>query len=156
MSPNSRYGHTAVLYQKKLFIFGGKTKNHNYYFLADLDIYNIETDSWTSPILYTKNTLDLRINHIADQIGGHMIVHGGISENGVILSDTCILSFSPLKWQQCTISEEHLGPALEGHSSCLVLPHELKFNPKLNIYKYPDVNIGRQGGSRVKIIYFIF
>lgn len=153
MYPNARYGHTTVLYQKKLYVFGGKTKNHNYYFLADLDVYNLENDSWTSPILYTKNTLELRKNHIAEQIGNFMILHGGVSENGEVLGDTNILSFSPLKWQTCSISDETPGPNLQGHACCLVLPHDLKYNPKMNIYKYPDIGIGRQGGNRVQIIF---
>jgi N-acetylneuraminic acid mutarotase len=66
---NARYGHTSVLYQKKLYIFGGKTKVQNYSFIPDLEIFNLEEKTWQSPVLYTKNTLKLRRNHLAELIG---------------------------------------------------------------------------------------
>ena len=67
-----------------------------------------------------------------------MIVHGGINENGDYLNDTYIMSFSPLKWTQCMISESTSGPYLAGHAACLVLPSEIKFSSKLQIYRFPE------------------
>ncbi len=66
---NSRFGHTGVLFQKKLILFGGKFKNNNYFFMGDLEVFNLEDKSWTVPIVYTKSTLKLRSNHIAEIIG---------------------------------------------------------------------------------------
>ena len=37
--PNPRFGHTATLFQKKLILFGGKTKLNNYSFNSDVEIY---------------------------------------------------------------------------------------------------------------------
>lgn len=134
-----------------MYVFGGKTKNHNYSYLADVEIYNTEDHTWTAPLLNTHSTLPLRKNHVADLIGHQMIVHGGISENNEYLGDTYLLSLSPTtKWYTCHISDEVPGPVLAGHSCCLVLPHDIKYNPRLNIYKYPDVGIGRNN-SRVQI-----
>jgi hypothetical protein len=39
--PNSRFGHTATLFQTKLVLFGGKTKFNNYSANADIEILNI-------------------------------------------------------------------------------------------------------------------
>ena len=38
---NPRFGHSAVLYQKKLILFGGRTKLNNYTFNADVEVFNI-------------------------------------------------------------------------------------------------------------------
>jgi len=74
ISVSSRFGHTGVLYQKKLLIFGGKIKLNNIYFMADLEIYNLEDKHWSTPIVYSKNTLKLRSNHIAELIGNSSIL----------------------------------------------------------------------------------
>ncbi len=36
-----RYGHSGTVYQKKLYIFGGKVKMQNFAYLADLDMYSL-------------------------------------------------------------------------------------------------------------------
>lgn len=68
-SVNVRSGHSGVLYQKKLFLFGGKSKLQNFYFIQDLEIFNIEERTWSSPNVYTKNNLKLRRNHIGIVVG---------------------------------------------------------------------------------------
>ena len=40
-SPNARFGHTATLFQKKLILFGGRTKQNSYCFNADIEILNL-------------------------------------------------------------------------------------------------------------------
>lgn len=64
-----RFGHTCNLYQKKLYVFGGRTKLNNYFYIPDLEIYNLEDKTWTNPIVYTKSTLKLRRNHISLLVG---------------------------------------------------------------------------------------
>jgi hypothetical protein len=147
---NPRYGHTGVLFQKKLFVFGGKTKSQNYFYIPDLEIFGLEDRQWSTPSLFTKGTLKLRRNHIAIVIGHHMFVHGGISEEEEYLSDSFILTLSPsLKWNPCAISSDFEPPTLAWHSVCLVLPSDQRNNPKTNIYKIPEQNIGRRTVSRV-------
>jgi len=36
-----------------------------------------------------------------------------------------------------------------GHSSCLVLPADYKYNPRLNIYRYPEIGFGRLNINKV-------
>ncbi len=78
-----------------------------------------------------------------------MFVHGGISEDDQYLDDCHLLSFYPLKWSQCTVNIENQAPLLASHSACLVLPFELAFHPKFNIYKIPEIGINRRVYSRV-------
>lgn len=148
--PNFRYGHSGILFEKKFYVFGGKSKNNNYPYLADLEIFNQEDHLWSSPILNTSTSLKLRKNHVAELIGHIMIIHGGMTDNNECLNDTHILSFQPLKWVHCNISEETPGPALAGHACALVMPSDIKYNPRFNIYKFPDLGIGKFNSSKVE------
>ena len=40
-SPNPRFGHTATLFQKRLYLFGGRTKQTTYSFNSDVEIFNL-------------------------------------------------------------------------------------------------------------------
>ena len=84
---NIRYGHSCVLFNNSLYIFGGNMNLKKLkYPLEDILIYNIKTNemkigsfkmekySFTSQNLYIPQ----RRNHIAHAIGWNMIVHGGI------------------------------------------------------------------------------
>jgi hypothetical protein len=139
--PQLRYGHTGVLYGKRYYIFGGRTQH--YILLGDVEVYSLEDKSWSSPMLMTKNTLQLRKYHIAEVIGHHMLVHGGQNENNEYLNDTALLQLSPLKWHHAIINEDTPGPCLSGHACALVIPSEMKCNYKMNIYKYPEVTLSK-------------
>ena len=67
----SRSGHSGVLYQKKLFIFGGISKSYENNFIQDLEIFNLENKGWFTPNAYTKSTLKLRKHHIGIVIGNN-------------------------------------------------------------------------------------
>jgi hypothetical protein len=144
MQVSLRYGHTGVLHQRKLYVFGGKTKMQNFYVMPDLEIFNLEDRTWSCPVLYTKSTLKMRRNHIAKAIGQHMLIHGGISEEEEYLGDVYLLQFSPLKWVSVNLNTETEIPTLAWHACCLVLPSEQMFSPKLNIYKLPEVGTARR------------
>ena len=38
---NPRYGHSAVIYQRKMILFGGKTKLNNYTYNGDVEVLNL-------------------------------------------------------------------------------------------------------------------
>ena len=84
---NPRSGHTTVLYNESLYIYGGnlnvkKLKNP----LEDILIYNIKTNVLKSAQFKNEKNMfnqrfiyiPLRRNHIAHVIGWNMIVYGGI------------------------------------------------------------------------------
>lgn len=84
---NPRFGHTTVLFNDCLYIYGGKFNLKRMKFpLEDFLIYHIPTN--TMKIGAFKNIKNLsnrkffeipqRRNHIAQVIGFYMVVHGGI------------------------------------------------------------------------------
>lgn len=82
-------------------------------------------------------------------LGHQIFVHGGISEDEEYLNDSHLLSLNPLKWNTCAISLEAPAPCLAWHSCCLVLPSDILYNPKLSIYKLPEISIARRSNTRV-------
>jgi hypothetical protein len=148
LAGNLRYGHTGTIHLKKFYLFGGKYAN--YPVMGDLEIFNLETSSWSTPSLFTSSTLKLRRNHVAVDIGQHILIHGGISEAEEYLGDCYLLNYSPLKWVHVNISPDCDTPVLAWHSACLVLPNDQKYSPKLTIYKLPEQGIARRSFSRIK------
>ena len=68
-SINVRSGHSGVLYQKRLYLFGGRSKLQNFHFMQDLEIFNLEDRTWTTPNVHSKNNLKLRRNHVGLVVG---------------------------------------------------------------------------------------
>ena len=84
---NPRFGHTTVLFNDCLYIYGGKFNLKKLkYPLEDFLIYHIPTNTMkigifkNSKNLSNRKFLDIpqRRNHIAQVIGYYMVVHGGI------------------------------------------------------------------------------
>ena len=84
---NPRYGHSSVIFNDSLYIYGGKVNLKKLkYPLEDILVYNISTkvmkicnfknekNSFSQKYIY----IPPRRNHIAHVIGWNMIVHGGI------------------------------------------------------------------------------
>ena len=111
--------------------------------MADLDIYDLIEDAWIQPNFISKNFLSQRTNHIAELIGHHMIIHGGINDDNKVLGDVHLLSLSPFKWSPANLNDQTPSPSLYGHACALVIPSELRFNPRMNIYKFPEISFGK-------------
>ena len=150
----NRYGHTGVIYQKKLIFYGGYYRDHTINILSELEIFNLEDKSWFTPLSNNAGLVEKRRNHIAEVIGNHMFIHGGIyenfdGENNIfrVLNSSHILNLNNLKWHDVVIIDKGdpkkkttNSPHLAYHSSCLVLPSDIKGNTKLNLYKIPEVH----------------
>ena len=149
-----RYGHTGIIYQKKFIVYGGKIKSLTYHLMGELDIYDLVDNTWTTPGFASKNFLPSRRFHIAELIGHQMFVHGGFGEDNEVLGDCNILSLNPYKWVPAQLSELTPAPNLSGHASAFVVPAELKYNARMNIYKYPEMGFGKLFST--KVINFIF
>ncbi len=150
IATNFRFGHTGLVFERKFVIFGGKARNGNYYFLADLEVYDLDTNTWSSTNSITTNSnMKLRRNHTAVLITNFMVVHGGITENGEHLGEVFMLNLLTLRWTQCHVLDNVPGPKLSGHSAALVIPRDILNNNKFSIYRYPDVGLGKR--SRVYI-----
>ena len=84
---NPRYGHSCVLFNNSLYIFGGNLNIKKLkYPLEDILIYNIQNNTMKAGIFkfekysYASKSIyaPQRRNHIAHSIGWNMIVYGGI------------------------------------------------------------------------------
>ena len=93
---NPRYGHSCVLFNHSLYIFGGNMNLKKIkYPLEDILIYNIKTNTMkigsfkNEKYNYNPNKIYIpqRRNHIAQAIGWNMIVHGGIDISKEYIKD---------------------------------------------------------------------
>ena len=84
---NFKYGHTSILYNDCLYIFGGNINiNKIKYQIEDIIIYNMINKTLKIANFkkeggkYNKNyfRIPYRRNHICEIIGWNMVVHGGI------------------------------------------------------------------------------
>ena len=138
---NNRFGHTSVIYQNKIFLFGGRTKYGGAYVSPGLEIFSLTDNSFTTQEPDGNIFPEARKNHIAELIGSQMLIYGGLNENNEILNDCYYLNLNQLKWGICSINKNTPGPKIYGHTSCLVLPKEYYQSHKLTIYSYPEMEL---------------
>jgi hypothetical protein len=139
---NNRFGHTSVIYQNKIFLFGGRTKYGGGFVSPGLEIFSLTENAFTNQDPEGNIFPEPRKNHIAELIGSQMIIHGGLNESNEILNDCYFLNLNQLKWGVCTINRSTPSPRLYGHTSCLVLPKEYYQSHRLSIYSYPEMETG--------------
>ena len=146
---NNRFGHTSIIFQNKIYLFGGRTKYGNSFVSPGLEIFSLNDKSFISHDPEGGIIPEPRKNHIAELVGNQMLIHGGIRENNQVLGDCYYLnlSLSQLKWGVCPNVRSTPSPRLYGHTSALVLPKEYYISNKLNIFNYPEVEFAN---SRIK------
>ena len=148
----NRYGHTALALNNKLYIYGGKTKYLNTSVINGLDIFSFNNNSFINNDISGERPENRR-NHIAIFIGSQMLIHGGINENDKVLSDSYLLNTNQLKWYKCIISKNSYFPKLCGHACSLVVPLSYLYNPKFNIYTFPENDNMKKKVIREKGLY---
>ncbi|KAH0786729.1 Kelch motif family protein [Histomonas meleagridis] len=90
--PEARVGHTAVYYDGKLFVFGGRNKKKGV--LNDVAVYTFSNERWTT--LTLPQTPKGRYYHSASVFSSIMIIFGG-KERG-LLNDIALFDLSKLMW----------------------------------------------------------
>ena len=82
-----------------------------------------------------------------------MFIHGGKSDEDKILNDSFLLNLNtPMKWTKCNIKTNIESPYLAFHSCTLVVSSDVLYNPKFNIYKFPEqTTINQYHSSRVRV-----
>ena len=136
---NCRFGHSGIIFQNKIYYFGGRTKFSNTSLSTGFELFSFSDLTFSTPTVAGK-TPELRRNHVCELMGTQMIIHGGISDTNDILNDVFLLNFNPIKWNVVSIHPFTPGPKLYGHSSSLVIPRDIVNNQKFTIYKYPDAD----------------
>jgi len=142
----SRYGHTSIYYQNKIFIYGGMSKIEKTNILAGLEIISLNEKSFI--LSGSKNAPCKRKNHIAELVGNSMFIHGGLDEDNQILDDCHLLNLQQMKWSLPKINSNIPAPKLFGHSSCLVVPYHVLINNAFNVYRIPKNNTTIQTGMK--------
>jgi hypothetical protein len=102
---------------------------------------------------YNKNEMKWRKNHIAESLGTHMLIFGGIDDYGNVLSDTWLLEFVNLRWIKIE-PKGYKPPPLAYHSSCFVIAREKLNHQSYSIFKFPDLPL-KLGYTNVKFFYNI-
>ena len=138
---HNRFGHTAILYQNKIYIFGGRTKNESGFSFQGFEIFSLIEGVYYKPNFSKINCPPIRRNHIAELINEQILFYGGITENNEILNDCYILNLNPLKWFKANINKMTPGPKVYGHTSSLVIPKQHLLSHKFSIYTYPDTEV---------------
>ena len=144
---NNRFGNTSIIYQNKIYLFGGRTKYGNSFVSPGLEIFSLNDKNYINHDSEGGIIPEPRKNHIAELVGNQMLIHGGINENNQVVGDCYYLNLTQLKWGACPIIRTTPSPRLYGHSSVLVLPKEYYASNKLSIFNYPDVEFAN---SRIK------
>ena len=138
---NNRFGHTSIIFQNKIYFYGGRAKIDKGLYYCGLDIFSLNDGNYYRPIMGKLYNPVLRRNHIALLIDEQIFIHGGITENNEILNECQLLNLNPLKWMKASLSARTVGPKLYGHTGCLVVPKQYLVSHKFNIYSYPDIEV---------------
>mmetsp|Transcript_25605 Transcript_25605/g.34068 ORF Transcript_25605/g.34068 Transcript_25605/m.34068 type:complete len:425 (-) Transcript_25605:195-1469(-) len=85
-APRKRYRHAAVAIGNNLWVVGGRDEMDN--IIGEIDVYNIETDMWSTPISLPPNYLTSDNAAFTDSSGDKLFVTGGWEANYVALDTT--------------------------------------------------------------------
>ncbi len=130
----------------------GILNNSNSPYRDFIMIYDVEGDKYFLEKCKNRSDVPLRRNHIAEVIGPHMLIHGGIDENDNILSDVCLLEFSPVcSWSKAEFKAGSKPLALANHSSALVVKSDIRDSSNFNIYKFPEITQNSYSNRKLKI-----
>lgn len=146
----NRFGHTAVCYQNTLYIIGGRTKYLHSYIFSGFDFFDLSRNKFVDKTHVGKERWQYRYGHISKLVNNQIIVHGGINEEGKVLNDTFLISLTPFKLLSCKIHVDYCGPFLTGHCDALAIPREILNNPRLGVYKMPDIPFGKRINLKLK------
>ncbi|MCQ2818317.1 MAG: hypothetical protein MJ252_13705, partial [archaeon] len=139
-APELRLAHTSVICNRKLYIYGGKYLISKV--LGGLEYFDLDNHIWSPPLINNGERVPSRRNHIACIVGNEMFIHGGLDSEGRFLNDAYILFINEMKWMLADFKSDSPPISLAFHKCCLVLPEEIRINPKLSMYRYPEIARG--------------
>ncbi|KAF9104946.1 hypothetical protein BGX27_009867 [Mortierella sp. AM989] len=114
VAPTKRYGHTAVLWNQNIIIFGGS--NEHYEYRNDVIVFSLKTKTWSRPVI--RGEVPARYLHSATVYKNKMYVYGGFAKNSkctYVLEELRMLNLETWTW-----SEAYSVPARYNHSASLV------------------------------------
>ena len=131
--------------------------DNNYCEREDILIFDLEKMKFKTEQTYNKLHIKWRRNHATEMVGNLMVVYGGIDDEGHLLDDLWVLDLNlSMRWNYIEVKGIK-QKALAHHCSTLVLSSEKRNHPLLNIFKFPDLPLGRttiKGSKYEGIVYF--
>ncbi|KAF8926681.1 hypothetical protein BGZ58_010998, partial [Dissophora ornata] len=112
--PTKRYGHTAVLWNQNIIVFGGSNEYTEY--RDDVVVFSLQTKTWSRPEI--RGEVPARYLHSATVYKNRMYVYGGFAKNSkctYVLEEMRILNLETWTW-----SDAITVPARYNHSASLV------------------------------------
>jgi len=126
-APASRGGHTAVLADTQLVIFGGHRYGGTgtFQYFNDVNVLDVESSTWHD-VRCAGEPPSPRYGHSATLIGRRMFVFGGRGEGGALLDDMFLLDLD--EWCWVNVSPTTAAPAARfEHGCCTVGPRIVVF-----------------------------
>lgn len=108
--PPARYGHRAVIYNNKMYVFFGMGESEA---LDDIWEYDPETRQWREIIPVSLIKPAARDEHSATVVEDDVYIIGGLDSEGNPLSDCWKYNFSSNQWEERT----SFGKASYGHNA---------------------------------------
>ena len=134
-APQARYGHTAVMIDDKMYVFGGFDTSYNY--LGDLFVYDPQAGGrWTN--LSTPATAvkpDPRVYHASEVIDKKLYIFGGMTDASNAAND--LFSYDP-----STQTWKNLSTPLVGTATGLASSYAAVVNRHMYIFGGSDENLG--------------
>jgi len=113
VAPPPRYAHSAVMYENKMYIFGGERSAYTF---NDIWTFDFATSTWEFVTPLTPLVPGARFDHSAAIAGGKMVIYGGRNAN-TLLADMWAFDFATSTWTM--ISEEVEAGMRFGHAATI-------------------------------------
>lgn len=134
--PCARSGHSAVVHNGVMYIFGGKAENSIK--LNDLWGFNLQTQTWSKITPVDDVVPDTRSGHSSCIYDGLIMVFGGIFEVTKELNDVCAFSISQKRW--VILCQEVASPSKLKKSS--TIQGDASHFPQKTETPYKNMNTG--------------
>lgn len=144
-----RFNHSAIVYRKKIYIFGGERYNNinqSRFTLQDIKCFDSENYNW-SIVVTCGEVIAHRRSHACCLIGKTMIVHGGIDNIEATFADLWILNLDQFKWIRCHMDQDDIF--LSHHTMCGVFNTQIEFVDILNFKDFGDKKKEKNGPMSV-------
>ena len=96
--PPARFGHRAVVYDNKMYVFFGQGTSNA---LDDIWEYDPATNEWAQIVPASSNNPVGRFDHTATLSGSVVWIAGGLDNDGMPLNDLWYYSFGSNEFTQC-------------------------------------------------------
>ena len=137
-APVERYGHTAIIMEHYIVIYGG-VPNDNYVRLpGDILLFNILTQSFSEPRLTSRIKPGNRKGHIAVGISQTMLIQGGMDiDTNEIQRSAFVYTLLKNCWNELEINIDDL-PFLMYHTAVIVNDYSYSTIQPYSVYKPPN------------------